>query len=129
MLASAETTTVHQHQVTESFSDIICEGGPTYDITTISNSVFHETVTDTGVHATFTQTGTFTAVRPGEVVTGRFTVWGGYNENPGGAVSGTFTFNARGLSTLGTRVTAHELEHINVRPDGTVHAFFKLSCG
>ena len=50
----------------ETFVDIVpmCEnGGPLYTITTTSNLVEHETVFDDGrVHATFTKTGTFSAV-------------------------------------------------------------------
>ncbi len=130
VVAATQTETVHQHQETESFTDTICAGGPLYDITTTYNGVFHTTVTDSGFHVTFTQTGKFTAVDPvtDEVIQGHFTIWGGFNENPGGAVNGTFTFNAHGRGDMGTRVNAHVVEHINATPDGTVNEFFRAHC-
>ena len=94
-------TTTHEKGLVETFVDVVpsCEpeGGPLYTITTTSNLVEHETVFDDGrVHATFTQTGKFSAV-PLEnpslpSYTGRFTIWGDFNQN-GTTVNGTFTFN------------------------------------
>ena len=87
-------------------------GGPLYTITTTSNSIEHTTVFDDGwVHATFTQTGTFVAVPLEDPslpsYTGKFTVWGGFNQN-GTTVNGTFTFNIRGTTR---RVDVHEPCH------------------
>ena len=60
------STTTHEKGLVETFVDVVpsCEpGGPLYTVTTTSNLVEHETVFDDGrVHATFTQTGKFSAV-------------------------------------------------------------------
>lgn len=122
-----ETTT---GKATDTFIDVLvpaCEdGGPLYEITIDYNFIEHATVSDTGAHFTFTQTGTFVAeaLEPGEPdASGRFTVWGGFNENPGGAVSGTFTFSARGKFEDGTKLNFHLVDHINVTPTGAEHFF------
>jgi hypothetical protein len=115
----------------ETFVDVVptCEGGgPLYTITTTSNLIEHETVFDDGrVHATFTQTGTFSAVPLEDPslpsYTGKFTVWGGFNAN-GSTVNGTFTFNVRGTGSDGSTFSNHAVEHFNERPDGSVHEFF-----
>jgi hypothetical protein len=107
-----------------------CErGGPLYTITTTSNLVEHTTTFDDGrIHATFTQTGKFVAVPLEDPslpsYTGSFTVWGGFNQN-GNTVNGTFTFNVRGRSSDGSRLTNHVTDHFNQRPDGTANAFFR----
>jgi hypothetical protein len=115
----------------ETFVDVVpsCEGGgPLYTITTTSNLVEHETVFDDGrVHATFTQTGTFSAVPLNDPTLpsyiGKFTVWGGFNAN-GTTVNGTFTFNARGTGSDGSTFSNSSVDHFNVRPDGSVQEFF-----
>jgi len=117
---------------TETFIDVAptCEeGGPLYEITIDFNLVEHSTVSATGAHFTFTQTGTFVAValEAGEPdASGRFTVWGGFNENPGGAVNGTFTFEVRGSFDDGTRINTHLTDHFNVTPTGA--EFFFTHC-
>jgi hypothetical protein len=124
------TTTVQKNLV-ETFVDVVpsCEGGgPLYTITTTSNLVEHETVFDDGrVHATFTQTGTFVAVPLEDPslpsYTGKFTTWGGFNQN-GSTVNGTFTFNVRGTGSDGSTFSNHVTDHFNQRPDGTVNEFF-----
>ena len=95
---------MHEKGLVETFVDVVptCEGGgPLYRITTRSNLVEHETVFDNGnVHATFTQTGKFSAVPLNNLslpsYTGKFTQWGGFNDN-GSTVNGTFTFSVRGV--------------------------------
>ena len=128
--AETETETFHERGVTESFTDVICEGGTVYDITVTYNGVFHVTQTDAGYHETFTQAGRFEAIDmdTGEVVTGHFTIWGGFNENPGGEVNGTFTFSARGRGDLGSFINVHEVSHFDMTPTGTAHEFFKSNC-
>jgi hypothetical protein len=124
-------TTTHEKGLVETFVDVIpmCEdGGPRYRITTTSNLVEHETIFDDGrVHATFTQTGTFSAVPlsdPGlPSFTGKFTIWGGFNQN-GTTVNGTFTFNLNGTGSDGSMLSLHQVEHFNVRPDGSANEFF-----
>jgi hypothetical protein len=89
-----------------------CEGGgPLYTITTTSNLVEHTTTFDDGrVHETFTQTGTFVAVPLEDPslpsFTGKFTTWGGFNQN-GTTVNGTFTFNVRGTGSDGSTFSNH----------------------
>jgi hypothetical protein len=125
------TTTTHEKGLVETFVDVVpsCEGGgPLYTITTTTNLVQHETVfADGRVHATFTQTGTFSAVPLDDPslpsFTGHFTVWGGFNQN-GTTVNGTFTFNIRGVGSDGSTFTNHNVDHFNVRPDGSVNEFF-----
>jgi hypothetical protein len=122
----------HEKNLVETFVDVVptCEeGGPLYTITTTSNLVSHETVFEDGrVHATFTQTGTFVA-EPLEdpslpSYTGKFTTWGGFNQN-GKTVNGTFTFTVHGTGSDGSTFRFHTTEHFNQRPDGTVNEFFK----
>jgi hypothetical protein len=119
------------HCLVETFVDVVptCQGsGPLYTITTTSNLVEHETVFDNGnVHATFTQTGKFTAVPLDDPslpsFIGKFTVWGNFNQS-GRTVNGTFTFNLQGMGSDGSSVSNHNVEHLNVRPDGSVNEFF-----
>jgi hypothetical protein len=127
-----ETVTTHEKGLVETFVDTIptCEeGGPLYTITITSNLVMHETIFDDGrVHATFTQTGKFVAVPLEDPslpsFTGRFTQWGGFNQN-GNTVNGTFTFSLRGRGSDGSTVSLNQVEHFNERPDGTVNEFFR----
>jgi hypothetical protein len=124
-------TTTHEKGLVETFVDVVpsCEpGGPLYTVTTTSNLVEHLTVFDDGrVHATFTQTGKFSAVpltNPSlPSYTGRFTVWGNFNQN-GTTVNGTFTFNLTGVGSDGSMISNHENDHFNVRPDGSVNELF-----
>jgi hypothetical protein len=103
------------------------EGGPLYRITLTSNLAVHETIFDDGrVHATFTQTGRFTAVPLNPSLpsfTGKVTIWGGFNANRK-AVNGTFTFSLHGTGSDGSRVRVNLVEHFNERPDGSVNEFF-----
>ena len=131
-LAQPTTTTTTEKNLVETFVDVVpsCEGGgPLYLITTTSNLIVHETVFDDGrVHATFTQTGTFVAEPLDDPslpsFTGKFTVWGGFNAN-GTTVNGTFTFNVRGTGSDGSTFSNHNVDHFNVRPDGSVNEFFR----
>lgn len=130
--ASPPVTETSTTKGTETFVDVAptCEvGGPLYQITIDFNLVEHSTVSEDGEHFTFTQTGTFDAValEAGEPdASGRFTVWGGFNQNPGGAVNGTFTFNVRGTFEDGTRINTHLVDHFNVTPTGA--EFFFTHC-
>jgi hypothetical protein len=126
-----ETQTI-TGKTTETFIDVVpmCEeDGPLYEITIDYNFIEHSTVSDTGLHFTFTNTGTFDAValEPGQPdASGRFTQWGGFNQNPGGAVNGTFTFSVRGRFEDGTRINFHLTDHFNETPTGA--AFFFTHC-
>jgi hypothetical protein len=125
------TTTNTAKGVVETFVDVVptCEGGgPLYTITTTSNLIEHETVFQDGqLHATFTQTGTFSAVPLNDPslpsYTGKFTTWGGFNQNAS-TVNGTFTFTVRGTGSDGSTFSNHNVDHFNVVPDGTAYEFF-----
>jgi hypothetical protein len=129
--APPTTTTNTQQGLVETFVDVVpsCEGGgPLYTITTTSNLIEHETVFDDGrVAATFTQTGTFVAVPLDDPAlpsyTGKFTVWGGFNQTRQTA-NGTFTFNVRGTGSDGSSFSNHVTDHFNQRPNGSVQTFF-----
>jgi hypothetical protein len=126
------TETTVLKDLVETFVDVVptCEeDAPPYTVTTTSNFIEHTTIFDDGrIHATFTQTGTVDAAVPLEdpslpSYSGRFTVWGGFNQN-GKTVNGTFTFTAHLTGSDGSTVKTHFTEHFNQRPDGTVNEFF-----
>ncbi|MGH3479201.1 MAG: hypothetical protein ACRDQD_20495 [Nocardioidaceae bacterium] len=130
--SAAPVTTVHHEKgLVETFVDVLttCEpGAPLYRITTTSNLVEKETVFDDGrFHGTFTQTGKAVAnpLNPAlPSYTGRFTAWGGFNANTSTTAS-TFTFSLTLKGSDGSKITEHELEHSNTRPDGSTHEFFR----
>ena len=130
--APPTTYTNHQHGVVETFRDVIpdCTGeGERYRITTTSNYVEHVTrFADGRIHVTFTATGRFVAepLRDPDApsYTGKFTIWGGFNENRKSS-NGTFTFNIRGTGSDGSTFKVHLVDHFNERPDGTINAFFR----
>jgi len=131
--APPETETTVQKNLVETFVDVATancfEEGALYTITTTTNLVEHETIFDDGrVHATFTQTGTFVAVPLEDPslpsYTGKVTIWGGFNAN-GTTVNGTFTFNLSATGSDGSTINLHQVDHFNVRPDGTVNEFFR----
>ncbi len=133
LAAPPVTETTNQKNLVETFVDVVpssdcADEGPLYTITTTSNLVEHTTTFDDGrEHDTFTQTGTFVAVPLDDPslpsYTGKFTIWGGFNAN-GTTVNGTFTFNLRGTGSDGSTINTHQVDHFNVRPDGTVNEFF-----
>lgn len=133
LAAPPQTETTTQKNVVETFVDVVPScvgGGPLYTITTTSNVIEHSTVFDTGqVHATFTQTGTFSAVPLNNPAlpsyTGKFTAWGGFNDS-GGAVNGTDTFSVRGTGSDGSSFSNHVVDHFNTTPTGA--AFFFTHC-
>ena len=131
--APPETTTTNEHGLVETFVDVVptCDNSAPapYTITTTSNLVEHETVfADGRVHATFTQTGTFVAIPLSDPTlpsyTGKFTAWGGFNQNSDSVANGTFTFSVRGTGSDGSTFSVNQVEHFNQRPDGSVNEFF-----
>ena len=123
-------TTNTQKNLVDTFVDVVptCdEGGAPYTITTTSNSVEHTTIFDDGrEHDTFTQTGTAVGVPLDPSLpsfTAKFTVWGNFNAN-GATANGTFTFNVNGTLSDGSKFSTHQVEHFNVRPDGSAQEFF-----
>ena len=116
-------------------------------VTTVSNGVEHfqvNTMPDGSVRAqgTFTQTGTFQAVRldgSGVTYSGHFTAWDGFTAvNPvfgpdGEIVSAdtfvdTSTFNIHGTGSDGSVISEHANSHIGMNPVGHTSEFFKDSC-
>lgn len=121
----ATTSTVVVKDLVQTFPDVDpCTGNPVI-VTTTSNGVFHTTTKDGTVHVTFTQAGTFTFVGAGVTGTGHFAIWGGFNQNAGGSVAGTFTFNVAGERN-GSRFTAHAVDHMNATPNGMENLFSKF---
>ena len=123
-------TVIHEKNLVETFVDTLeCVGvpAPLYTITLTTNLVEKETIFANGnVHATFTQTGKVVAVPLDDPslpsYTGHVTIWGGFNQNAK-TVGGTFTFNATANGSDGSKVSVHEVEHFNARPDGTINEF------
>jgi hypothetical protein len=127
---TTETTTAKN--VVETFVDVVpsCEPSPLYTVTSTTNRIEHTTTFDDGrVHVTFTDTGTFVAVPLEDPslpnLTGKFTVWGGFNAN-GKLVNGTFTFNAHGTGSDGSRFHFNSVEHFSQIPTGA--EFFFTHC-
>src|SRR6476646_2692397 len=93
--AAASADTVTEHHATETIQDVVpCVGAATIVLT--YNAVEHFSQAANGsFHATFTQTGTFSAVLDaGGTSTGRFTIWGGFSANPAtGQGTTTMTFS------------------------------------
>jgi hypothetical protein len=96
--AAAESFTVTEKGVTESFTDVLPCVSDSADITITYNSVFHVTELDNGTyHVTGTLAGTFTAVADGVTYTGHFAQWFGENQNTRNSEgSTTFIVNGRG---------------------------------
>jgi hypothetical protein len=108
----------------------LAKRGPLYIVTTTSNPIEHTTTFDDGrIHATFTQTGTFVAVPLEDPsppsYTGKFTVWGGFNQN-GKTVNGTLTFTTHGTGSDGSTFKNHTTDHFIQRPDGHRCGFVPL---
>ena len=109
---AADTETTHEHNATETFHDEVpCVG--TGEITLTYNEVEHATENSNGFHATFTQTGTFTAVLDqGGTSSGRFTIWGNINTDPTGQrANGTFIFSLTVKSGVGAGTSFNEVMH------------------
>jgi len=131
VFAKAETSTQTVHNETETFVDTFpCDSGTLAEITITYNGVFHETENENGTHFTFTQTGTFEAIVAGDPAspyTGKFTIWGGSNDNRQSEAD-TFTFTVHLEGSDGSVQTAHITEHFNVSANGEVNTFSKLNC-
>ena len=132
--APPETNTTTARNLVETFVDVVpsCEpDGPAYEITTTSNAIEHETVFEDGrIHVTFTETGTFVAEPLDDPslpsYTGKFTTWGGFNQNGALVSNGTFTFNVRGTGSDGSTFSVHTVDHFNTTPTGA--EFFFTHC-
>src|SRR5512133_4221810 len=124
---AAETQTTHWKDLPFTTPDSDCSGAPV-TLSGFSSGVEHITFLDSGgIHATFTEVVTFTAVRGTETFTGRWTSWGGFNLNARASTS-TSTFNATGTSDLGTTLRLQVTEHFSVSATGIVREFSKFTC-
>jgi hypothetical protein len=127
-LGAAQSFTVTEKGVTESFTDVLPCVSDSADITITYNAVFHITELDNGTyHVTGTLTGTFTAVADGVTYTGRFTQWFGENENAMNS-EGTVTFSVRGTGGDGSRIAFSEVFHYTITATGVETAFDKPLC-
>ena len=99
----------------------------------IGKVVIHETLNASGGAFTLTVVGTFTFVgdNPTDSVSGRFTGWFGGTFNAKGVIQDGGTFSVTGTGTGGTRIVEHDVGHVTIGADGTVHVSFDrqtLSC-
>jgi hypothetical protein len=125
--AGTETETTHWKDVPFTLPDSDCSGAPV-SLSGFSSGVEHVTFLDSGgIHATFTEVVTFTALRGTETFTGRWTAWGGFNLNEQNLAS-TFTFNATGMSDAGTKLLLQVTEHFSMSATGIVREFSKFTC-
>jgi hypothetical protein len=126
------TTTQNFHGVVTFPSVNPCTGNPSV-VTATSNVVTHETFFPaTGEdHVTFTNEFSFTVVEATATATGHFTTHSNFNMNQQNSNS-SFTSSEHATSSDGSTVTAHEVAHFTLNPDGTLTVSFdrpSLTCG
>jgi hypothetical protein len=94
------------------------------------NAVMHTTVNKAGdVWFTATQEEWFTLVPDSGTVTytGHYAIWFGQSLNKNNMVMHDI-FNIRATSSLGTTISIHLVDHINVSASGQVNSF-SIGCG
>jgi hypothetical protein len=126
--AGANPVTTHEHNATETFHDQVpCVD--TGEITITYNEVDHMTENATGFHATFTQTGTFSAVLDqGGTSSGRFTTWGNFNANTTTQqANGTNIFSLTVKSGVGAGTHFNEVSHFTGPVDADGNPIFSLA--
>lgn len=127
-LAGANPQTTHEHNATETFHDQVpCVGDG--QITITYNEVDHMTENATGFHATFTQTGTFSAVLDqGGTSSGRFTTWGNFNTNTTTQqANGTNIFSLTVKSGMGAGTHFNDVSHFTGPVDADGNPIFSLA--
>ena len=127
-LAGAHPQTTTEHHATETFHDQVPCVGPG-EITITYNEVDHSTENAHGFHATFTQTGTFSAVLDqGGTSSGRFTNWGNFNtDTTGQRANGTFIFSLTVKSGVGAGTHYNETAHFTGPVDADGNPIFSLA--
>jgi len=127
-LAAAHPQTTTEHHATETFHDQVPCVGPG-EITITYNEVDHSTENAHGFHATFTQTGTFSAVLDqGGTSSGRFTNWGNFNtDTTGQQANGTFIFSLTVKSGVGAGTHYNETAHFTGPVDADGNPIFSLA--
>jgi hypothetical protein len=126
--AAAHPETTTEHNVTETFHDQVpCVG--TGEITITYNQVEHITENANGFHATFTQTGTFSAVLDqGGTSSGRFTIWDGFNtDSTGQRANGTGIFSVTVKSGVGAGTHFNDVFHFTGPVDENGDPIFSLA--
>jgi hypothetical protein len=127
-LAAANPETTTEHHATETFHDQVpCIG--TGEITITYNEVDHSTENANGFHATFTQTGSFSAVLDqGGTSSGRFTTWGNFNtDTTGQQANTTFIFSLTVKSGVGAGTHFNEVGHFTGPVDADGNPIFDLA--
>lgn len=131
--AGATTETQTEHNVTDTFTDIVPCTGVSAVITTTGNEIMHYTIRpggslqlgadgeptpdSYGFALTYTETGTFTAVGAnGVTYSGHFTAWDGGSVNMSGVAVFTGTFTVVGTGSDGSRISSHMVWHFNYVP-------------
>jgi hypothetical protein len=124
--AGAESFTVIQKGVTESFTETACVGSA--DVTITYNSAYHATVLDDDTyHLTGSSVGTVTAVAGDVTYTGHFTQRFGENGNLMNSEE-TVAFTLHLTGTDGSRITFTEVFHLMITPTGVETNFDKPRC-
>ena len=124
--AGAESFTVIQRGVTESFTETDCVGAA--DVTITYDFVSHVTVLDNGTyHLRGSIAGTITAVAGDVTYTGHFTQQVGENGNLMNYEE-TVAFTLHLTGTDGSRITFTEVFHFMITPTGVETSFDKPAC-
>jgi hypothetical protein len=124
--AGAESFTVVEKGVTESFTETACLGPA--DVTVTYNFAFHVTVLDDGTyHLTGSSAGTVTAVAGDVTYTGHFTQRFGENRNLMNSEE-TVAFTLHLAGTDGSRITFTEVFHLMITPTRVETSFDKPLC-
>ena len=124
--AGAESFTVIQKGVTESFSETACVGAAV--VTMPDNFFFSDNVPDNGTyHLTGSSAGTITAVAGDVTYTGHFAQQVGENGNLMNYEE-TVAFTLHMTGTDGSRITFTEVFHFMFTPTGLETSFDKPVC-
>jgi hypothetical protein len=126
--AGAESFTLIEKDVTQSFTDVVPCVGDTADVTITFDSGFHVTVLDNGTyHLTGSSAGTQTAVASDVTYTGHFTQRFGGNGNLMNSEE-TVAFTVQLTGTDRSRITFTEVFHFMITPTGVETSFDKPLC-
>jgi hypothetical protein len=126
--AGAESFTVVQKDVTESFTDVEPCGAGSADVTITYNFVFHVTVIEDGTYQfTGASAGTVTAVADGVTYTGHFAQRFGETVNLMNREE-TVVFTVHLTGTDGSRITFIDVLHFTVTATGVERSFEKPIC-
>jgi hypothetical protein len=126
--AGAQSFTVIEKGVTESFSDVVPCVGESADVTITYNFALAVTELDNGTsHVSGALTGTFTAVTDDVTYTGHFAQRFGENLNAMNS-EGSTLFVLQGTGTDGSRITFADVFHYTITATGVETAFDKPVC-